>query len=128
MRFLYGLFLAPLVLILVLTMAMEVSGETYVRPDTTSAVMVAAGDSLYALPSASARFFNLNDIPAVETTVAANATIDLGNASRAEIYSFGSGAAAGVYFRVVTSGGTRTVYAHVYIGAADSVRVNAWQY
>lgn len=103
-------------------------GESYVRPDTTTGVMVAAGDSLYALPVSTARVFNLNDLPAIETTVAADDTVSLGDAYKVELYTFGSAAAGGVYYLTSVSGGTRTVTAYVYIGAADSVRINAWQY
>ena len=115
-------------LILSLLLVSAAAGETVVRPDTTSGVIVAAGDSLYALPASAARVFDLNILPTIETTATANDTINIGDAYKAEFFTFGSAAAGGVYFKTVVSGGTRSVTAYVYIGAADSVKINAWQY
>lgn len=88
--------------------------------------MVAAGDSLFALGAGDVRYFDTNDLPAIETTVAANATVDLGNARGIEFKAFGAGAPTGMYLKVVRSGLAVNWYAHIFIGAADSVRVNAW--
>ena len=126
MRFLYAPFIGALVLML--AVAFAASGETYVRPDTTTGTMVAAGDSLFALDAGGVRYFNLNDIPMIETTVPADSVVNLGDANRVEFKAYGAGDPDGHYFRVVVSAGTRTVYYHYYIGSADSVRINAWQY
>jgi len=112
----------------VLVFAGVLSAETIVRPDTTSSVMIAAGDSLFGLPAAAARTFDLNDLPDVETTVATSDTILLGDCYKAEFFTFGTGDAGGVYFITSVASGVRSVSAMVFIGSADSVRVNAWQY
>jgi hypothetical protein len=103
--------------------------DTWVRPDTTSGVALDAADSLFALPASTARIFDLNDLPYVETTITSDGTVDLGAARRVEFRAFGSGPAEGVYFKTVESGTApyRTITAYVYIGAADSVRINAWK-
>jgi hypothetical protein len=113
----------------IIVVASIAGAESYVRPDTTSGTVIDTADSLYALPAATARIFDVNELPLVETTVSANGTVSLGAATRVEFRTFGSGAAEGVYFTVTESGSApyRTVVAHVYIGAADSVRINAWR-
>jgi len=117
--------LAILALVL---LAAGASAETIVRPDTTTGVIVAAGDSLYALPAATARLFDLNDLPDIETTLTANDTINIGDAYKCEAYTFGVAPAGGCYFRLYTLGNTRYVTGYFFIGGADSIRVNVWQY